>query len=192
MNRFAILFSVVAMFASTHQLPAPILEPTPEATTAKPQTPPAKHKSSEASDSSAQRFNGTWKGTSTVNPAGASFTYSTTVIIKDGKTVDTTGEVRGTLQNPQGWNDLPEEYKHLSPLHYKYTNHSDHLVTDGAELVVRWAGRRLVDWGPKQLPIKYFEQWLKQNEPSAAAFTLKGDELVVGTGDAKFVYHRVK
>src|SRR6266404_1832604 len=89
---------------SAHRLPAPILEPTPEATTAKPQTAPAKQKSSEASDSSAaRRFNGTWKGTGTSSAAGSTSTYSTTLIIKDGKTADATSEMTATLTDPRGW-----------------------------------------------------------------------------------------
>jgi hypothetical protein len=187
----SVLVGLAVLLTSAQQLPAPISEPTPEETKAKPQAAPAKHKSVESSDSnSARRFDGTWKGTRVDKTVGAVYTTSATLIIKDGKTADANTEVTSTLQDPRGWGFLPEAYKHLSPLFYKYSNHSDHLVAAGLDLMTRWSGRRLIDWAPKTLPLEEAQRLARSNEVSLAAFTLKGDELVFGNG--QFVFHRVK
>jgi hypothetical protein len=170
------------------RVPAPIVETTPEPTV-RPR-PTNAEPNSKQRNASTSRFDGTWTGTSVQKNASATYAVNDTLIIRSGRTADGVIEVTATLQNPQGWSFLPEEYKHFSPVHFKYINHSDYLVADGVDLMIRWAGRRLVDWNPKQLPIKYVEQWVMQNPPGAAAFTLKGDELVVaGSG---LVYHRSK
>jgi hypothetical protein len=54
--------------------------------------------------------------------------------------------------------------------------------------MIRWSGRRLIDWAPKTLPLEEAQKLARSNEMSVAAFTLKGDELVFG----KIVFHRVK
>jgi hypothetical protein len=102
-----------------------------------------------------------------------------------------TTEVTATLLDPRGWTGLSEETKHISPLSYKYSNHSDHLVADGVDLMIRWSGRRLIDSVPKTIR-KEIEQDIIKAEPRVSTFTLKGDELVFGSGDSKFVYHRAK
>ncbi len=198
MNRLLKTLTIIGLLAVTaHRLPAPISEPTPEETKAKPQAAPAKHKSVESSESnSARRFDGTWKGTSVdKQPTGYAnrdyvYTYSTTLIIRDGKTADVTVETTSTLPPGGWWSFLPAAHRHLSPLYSKKTNHSEHLVADGFDLMIRWSGRRLVDWAPKTLTLEEAQKLAGMDKPAdnASALTLKGDELVYG----KFVFRRVK
>ena len=179
-------------FGITYRLPAPILEPTPEETTAKPGATAAKRKSVESSESdSARRFDGTWKGTLVNKTAEADYNESYTLIIRDGKTADSAREATWVLHSPRGWSDLPEAYRHLSPLSCKTANHSDHLVADGSDLMIRFSGPpRLIDWGPKTLPLGDVQKLAGMDKPTnlTIALTLNGDELVLG----KVVFHRVK
>lgn len=57
--------------------------------------------------------------------------------------------------------------------------------------MVRWSGRHVIDCKPKTVQ-KEVEQDLIKNAPRVTTFTLKGDQLVFGTGESKFVYRRVK
>ena len=193
MKRPLLVAVILAVLLPVHRLPAPIREPTPEVPTARPQTGPAKHKSAEPPDStSTRRFDGTWTGTSTANSAGATFNYRVTLVIKDGRTADATTEVTANLLDPRGWANFSEEAKHLSPLSYKFSNHSDHLVVDGIDLMIRWSGRKVLEWAPKTVRLQELQQTLIHEEPRVSTFTLRGDELVVGNGQSKFIYHRAK
>jgi hypothetical protein len=194
--------SLIIMFAlliTADRLPAPIQEektPVPEQKTAKPEPGPTKHKSTEASESSsARRFDGTWKGTMTQKTTGAEYSYSATLVIRDGKSADVTTEARGTLYDPQGCAGFPQDYKQLSPFVHKVANHSDHLIADGNDVMIRWPGSaRLVEWGAKKMPREFAEKNVRgsadTNPSHVRVFTLKGDELSVS--GSQFVYHRVK
>src|ERR1700736_5678469 len=148
MNRLLKTLTIIGLLAVTaHRLPAPISEPTPEETKAKPQAAPAKHKTVESSDSnSARRFDGTWKGALVNKTPTAVYTISATLIIRDGKTADITNEVTSTLPRGGSWSNSPDAYRHLSPLYQKITNHSDRLVAEGSDLMIPWSGPHLIDW----------------------------------------------
>lgn len=191
--RASFFCSVTLLLILAHRLPAPISEekPSPTPETEKLKTAAAKHKSVESSDSnSARRFDGTWKGTLVSKIPTAVYTISATLIIRDGKTADITNEVTSTLPRGGSWSNSPDAYRHLSPLYQKITNHSDHLVAEGFDLMIRWSGRRLVDWAPKTLTLEEAQKLGGMDKPAenASALTLKGEELVYG----KFVFHRVK
>jgi hypothetical protein len=188
---FAIAIAILV--ASAHRLPAPIAEETPSPPSAaeKPKAVAGKQKSVESPKSnSARRFDGTWRGTRVDKTAGYVYDYSYMLIIRDGKPADLISEVTATLPPLGWWSFLPDAYRHLSPLYVKATNHSDHVVADGSDLIIRWRGGQLVDWEPKTLPREYAEQLAApqtSNKPNV--FTLNGDELVAAGGT---IYHRVK
>jgi hypothetical protein len=196
MSRIAksIGLSAVALLLTTHRLPAPISEekPSPNPEMEKPKTGAANRKSVESSDSnSAQRFNGTWKGTFVNKTAEADYNVSYTFIIRGGKTADSAREATWVLHSPRGWSDLPDAYRHLSPVSCKTANHSDHLVADGSDLLIRFSGPpRLIDWAPKTLPLGEVQKLAGLDKPMSLtiALTLNGDELVLGN----VVFHRVK
>lgn len=168
-------------------MPAPISEVPESATPAS-----RKHKVPDTSDSATtHRFDGTWVSHSSTNSQGYGTSSTATLIIRDGKTADTTSEATLILHDPRGWSDLPEAYKHLSPLYLKATNHADHLIAGGSDLMIRWSsGGRLVDWAPKTLPRELAQKIAGLENPTnmPVAVSLKGDELVFG----KVVFHRVK
>ena len=183
------------LIISAHRLPAPIQEesPTPapeqEKAKAKP-TKTAAMSESGASSKSTQRFNGTWKATFVINMPTAVYSYSSTLIIRDGKTADVTNEATSNLKQGH-WDFLPDAHNRLSPLSYKKTNHSDHLVADGSDLMIRWSGPpRLIDWAPKTLTLAEAQKnaGTDKDANNPSALTLNGDELKSGN----FVFRRVK
>jgi hypothetical protein len=198
MKRTVVLFlSVPLLLITAHRLPAPIVEeekptPAPKGST-EPKSKPAKSQGAEAlsGSSSARRFDGTWKGTFVNKTAEADYNESYTLIIRDGKTADSAREATWVLHSPRGWSDLPEAYRHLSPLSCKTANHSDHLVADASDLMIRFSGPpRLIDWVPKTLPLGEVQKLAGMDKSTnlTIALTLNGDELVLG----KVVFHRVK
>lgn len=127
MKRIFIVATAVLIVAS-HRLPAPIREePTP---TPKPaRSALKKEKAVEISESNfTRRFDGTWKGTFVKKTTASDYSVSYTLIIRDGKTADSASEATRALHSPVGWGDLPEAYRHVSPLSVQTANHSDHLV----------------------------------------------------------------
>jgi hypothetical protein len=193
--RIAVTLSL--LLASAHRLPAPIVEestptPTPARSTEPKSKPATSQKAEASSDSSAaRRFDGTWKGTLVNKTAQADYSESYTLIIRDGKTADSTREAISVLHGPKGWSDLPEAYRHLSPLSFRTANHSDHLIADGSDLMIRFsAPPRLIDWAPKTLPLGEVQKLAGMDKATnlTIGLTLKGDELVLG----KVVFHRAK
>jgi hypothetical protein len=127
------------------------------------------------------RFDGTWKGTKTKKSPGSSGNYvlssSYTSIIKDGKTAHLIAEV--TFTPPRGAAD-----------YFKASNHADNLTAAGSNLIIRWAGGRLIDWQPKTRTRDQAQiDAESETRTGASVFTLKGDELVSGGGA---VYHRAR
>jgi hypothetical protein len=180
----ALLLTVALLLITVHRSPAPISEESPTPT----EQSAAKHKSTESSEfNSARRFDGTWKGTSSKKQTIASgsekgdyvYSYSYTLSIKDGKTANLISE--GGITLPRG-----------KPIYFKVTNHSDNLAAAGSsDLIIRWAGGRVIDWEPKTLTTEQvqFHTESETKKGGASLFSLKGDVLVSGGG---IVYHRVK
>jgi hypothetical protein len=187
---FAAAFSAALLFISAHRLPAPIVEE-PTSTPQPERSAPRKQKSVEVSQSnSASRFDGIWQGARAGKSPGVNYIEKFTLTVR-GKSAELTGALTSTLSNPRGWSDLPEQYRRLSPLHIKVTNHADHVVADGSDLIIRWRGGQLVDWEPKTLPREYAEKLAAPQTSNKLpnVFTLNGDELVAAGGT---IYHRVK
>jgi hypothetical protein len=189
---FGYVFCIGSVLLITaHRLLAPISEPTPEETKAKPQAAPAKHKSVESSDSnSARRFDGTWKATdSSRNQAGSTVNRTATIVIKNG-VAEFTSEATATLDPGKTWSDLPEPYNSSSPIYKKWTARSTDLKFEGSNLKIRWLGTRLTDWAPKTIPVGVFKNPVDQ--PHSALYILSGQQLIVTNGKQSATYTRVR
>lgn len=139
---------------------------------------PRKQKSVEAFESnSARRFDGIWQGSVTKNSPEFEGIGKFTLTVR-GKSAELTADLTGSFLKPR------------QRIHIKATNHSDHVVADGSDLIIRWRGGQVVDWEPKTYTRKDAEGMAGgqiSNQPNV--FTLNGDKLV-GAGGT--IYHRVK
>lgn len=181
------------LLISTHRVPAPILEETPAPAEApsKPKSAPARHRSSDSSDSSSiTRFDGTWRATgSSKNRFGTTFNHTQILIIKNA-TADYTGELTSTLATGKKWDDLPAPYNSFSPLYTKRTDKSTNIKAEGSNLRISWRGGRLTDWAPKTIPIGVFKNAVGQ--PSSSLLILSGDHLITTNGRQSQTYTRVR
>src|SRR6266480_2099527 len=139
------VLGLVCFFLFIQEAPAPIQEE-PISTPQPERSAPGKQRSVEVSGSnSASRFDGIWQGSRTGNSTGGNYIEKFTLTVR-GKSAELTGDLTRTVLKP------------FSRIHIKVTNHSDHVVADGSDLIIRWRGGRVVDWEPKTLSRKDAEE----------------------------------
>jgi hypothetical protein len=189
----AVVCGTTLLLSSAHRSPAQVVEkkPSPTAAPAEVRSAPAKDKSSDSSgSSSSNRFDGTWRTTTSWKiPVGSTFNRTETLIIKNG-VANLTRELTATLASGKKWNDLPAPYNSSSPIYTKRTNKSTNLKTEGSNLKIYWQGQRLTDWTPKTVPISAFKD--ASGPPSTVLLVLSEDHLIVTTGKQSQTYTRVQ
>jgi hypothetical protein len=189
----AVVCGTTLLLSSAHRSPAQVGEkkPPPTAAPAEVRSAPAKDKSGDSSgSSSSNRFDGTWRVTTSWKiPVGSTFNRTETLIIKNG-VANLTRELTATLASGKKWNDLPAPYNSSSPIYTKRTNKSTNLKTEGSNLKIYWQGQRLTDWTPKTVPISAFKD--ASGPPSTVLLVLSEDHLIVTTGKQSQTYTRVQ
>jgi len=190
----AVVCGTTLLLSSTHRSPAQVVEQKPSATEARAEarSAPAKDKSSDSSgSSSSNRFDGTWRATTSWKaPGGNTFNETQTLIIKNG-VANVTEEVTATLASGNKWTNPSAPYNSSSPLYTKIINKSTNLKTEGSNLKVHWQGPRLTDWTPKTIPISAFKN--AAGPPSTVLLVLSEDHLIViTTGQTTQTYTRVQ
>jgi hypothetical protein len=191
---FAVVCGTTLLLSSAHRSPAQVGEnkPSPTAAPAEVRSAPAKNKSSDSSgSSSSNRFDGTWRvTTSWKNPVGNTFNQTQTLIIKNG-VANLTEEVTATLASGKKWTNPSAPYNSSSPIYTKRTNKSTDLKTEGSNLKVHWQGSRLTDWTPKTIPISAFKDAV--GLPGTVLLVLSEDHLMLITGQTSHqTYTRVQ
>jgi hypothetical protein len=186
---------MLVLLTAAPRLPAPVSE-----VQEKPQTTatPDKAEGSSANvkrkprasseDNSLQRFDGTWqrKGTTTAN--GATYSRTSAVIIRNGKTAQFSGESISTLQAGRLWPGWPKPYNVTSPVTIKSTAESTDLKADGSNLRIHWPAARL-DWTPRNIPIELIK---KGTESRTVIYVLNGEQLIVTDGKTTGILTRLK
>jgi hypothetical protein len=189
----AVVCGTTLLLSSAHRSPAQVVgqKPSPTEPPAEVRSAPAKAKSSDSSgSSSSNRFDGTWRVTTSWKiPVGSTFNQTQTLIIKNG-VANLTRELTATLASGKKWNDLPAPYNSSSPIYTKRTNKSTNLKTEGSNLKIYWQGQRLTDWTPKTVPISAFKD--ASGPPSTVLLVLSEDHLIVTTGKQSQTYTRVQ
>jgi hypothetical protein len=189
----AVVCGTTLLLSSAHRSPAQVVEkkPPPTAAPAEVRSAPAKDKSGDSSgSSSSNRFDGTWRATTSWKiPVGSTFNRTETLIIKNG-VANLTRELTATLASGKKWNDLPAPYNSSSPIYTKRTNKSTNLKTEGSNLKIYWQGQRLTDWTPRTVPISAFKD--ASGPPSTVLLVLSEDHLIVTTGKQSQTYTRVQ
>jgi hypothetical protein len=89
----------------------------------------------------------------TANTSQHTSAYQILMIIRESARVaSATTTLTQTLVPGQIWSNLPENYRAISPIVFKYAQSSNDLRVDGSNLRIRWAASELVDWSPKTIP----------------------------------------
>jgi hypothetical protein len=189
----AVICGTTLLLSSAHRSPAQVVEkkPPPTAAPAEVRSAPAKDKSSDSSgSSSSNRFDGTWRVTTSWKaPVGNTFKQTGTLIIKNG-VATFTKEVNSTLAPGNKWINPSAPYNSSSPVYTKFTNKSTDLKPEGSNLKVHFQGERLTDWTPKTIPISAFTDAV--GLPSTVLLILSEDHLIVTTGKQSQTYTRVQ
>ena len=188
----AAIYGSILLIIFAHRLPAPISEeqPSPIGEQSKPKSAPARHRSSDSSDSSSiRRFEGTWRVSGSRKNQTGSFTQTATFIIRNG-TADFIAERTATLAPGKKWSDFPAPYNSISPIYQKWVNKATDFKSEGSNIRVGFQGGRLVDWAPKTIPIGLFKNVI--GPPTSSLCILSGQQLIATNGKQSTTYARIR